>query len=135
MRAIVLHNNHESSTAGHRGVQKTISLIGRTFYWPSMKSDMQSYVDSCHKCQEAKSCTQVQGGLLIPFPPPTRKWEVISMDFIFKLPKKPDKKTAILVVVDNLSKRTHFIALEANHNAKNTAQVFYENIYKHHGLQ
>jgi len=56
------------------------------------------------------------------------------MDFIFKLPKTSDKKTGILVVVDKLSKRTHFIALEANHNAKNTAYVFYENIYKHHGL-
>ncbi len=56
------------------------------------------------------------------------------MDFIFNLPKTKDKETAILVVVDKLSKRAHFIALSDNNTAENIAEVFYKEVYKHHGL-
>lgn len=95
-----------------------------------MKSEVKEYVASCHICQEAKSSTLQQIGELKTYPPLERKWEVIPMD----LPRISDQKTAILVVVDKLSKRTHFIALEDNHTAKDTAEYFYSEIYKHHGL-
>ncbi len=60
--------------------------------------------------------------------------EEISMYFIFDLPKKSTKNTGIMVVVDKLSKRTHFIALNSKINAKETADLFYKEIYKHHGI-
>ncbi len=56
------------------------------------------------------------------------------MDFIFNLPKTKDNKRAILVVVDKLTKRAHFIALPAEHKAEDTAKGFYSEVYKHHGL-
>ena len=52
-----------------------------------------------------------------PFPPPERKWEEISMDFIFQLPKTKEGNTGILAVVDKLTKRAHFIPLKQNHTA------------------
>ncbi len=60
-------------------------------------------------------------GKLSPFPPAERKWEEISMDFIFNLPKTKDNKKAILVVVDKLSKRAHFIPLPAEHKAEDNS--------------
>ncbi|CDF39331.1 unnamed protein product [Chondrus crispus] len=90
--------------------------------------------EKCLQCQEAKSSTQNQLGNLRPFPPPTKKWEVISMDFIFDLPKTMDGKTAIMVVVDKLSKRTHFIPLRSDNSAKTIATTFCKEINKHHGL-
>ena len=56
------------------------------------------------------------------------------MDFIFELPRTKDNKTGIMVVVDKLSKRIHFIPIESKHNAERTADTFYREIYKHHGL-
>ncbi|CDF41213.1 unnamed protein product [Chondrus crispus] len=55
-------------------------------------------------------------------------------EYIKTCPKTNTNKTAILVVVDKLSKHTHFIPIESNHTAKDTAEVFYNEIYKHHGL-
>ena len=56
------------------------------------------------------------------------------MDFIFNLPKSTENKDGILVVVDKLSKRTHFIAFEGDLNAKEVALIFYNEVFKHHGL-
>ena len=56
------------------------------------------------------------------------------MDFIFNLPKSTENKDGILVVVDKLSKRTHFIAFGGDLNAKEVALIFYNEIFKHHGL-
>ncbi len=56
------------------------------------------------------------------------------MDFIFKLPKTRDNKKPILIVFDKLSKRAHFIVLPGERKAEDTAKIFYEEVYKHHGL-
>ena len=48
-------------------------------------------------------------GLLQPFPIPKWKWEVISLDFIIGFSTSPKKHDAIMVVVDKLTKYTHFI--------------------------
>jgi hypothetical protein len=52
------------------------------------------------------------------------KWEVISMDFIIGLPKTTKQHDAIMVVVDKLSKATHFIPIKSTFNATNVANVF-----------
>ena len=76
-----------------------------------MNKELHKYIKTCPKCQEAKSLTQNKLGKLRSFPPPLKIWEQISMYFIFDLPKTNTNKTAILVVVDKLSKHTHFIPI------------------------
>ncbi len=56
------------------------------------------------------------------------------MDFMFKLPRKKDEYSALMVFVDKLSKRAHFIPLTANHKSEDIAEVFYKEVYQHHGL-
>ena len=134
IKKTISNDNHESLLGAHRGYKKTLSLISRYLYWPNMKKELKEYVDSCQRCQEAKSRNRKQLGLLRPFPPPTRKSEEIAMDFIFELPRTKDNKTGIMLVVDKLSKRTHFIPMESKHDAERTADTFYREIYKHRGL-
>jgi transposase InsO family protein len=55
------------------------------------------------------------------------------MDFITGLPKS-EGKTTIMVVVDRLTKYSHFFALSHPFTAADIAQVFLDNIYKLHGL-
>jgi hypothetical protein len=63
-------------------------------------------------------------GLLQPLPIPEWKWETISMDFITRLPKSAKQKDAIMVVVDNFSKDTHFILLNSTCKAINITNIF-----------
>ncbi len=133
LRQNILHDHHTSVYGGHRGYNKTNSLIKRNFFWPNMKQEIKAYTDSCRKCQESKSANRTLGEPR-PFPPPEKKWEVISMDFMFKLPRTKDGYSALLVVVDKLSKRAHLIPLTTNHKSEDIAEVFYKEIYKHHGL-
>lgn len=67
-------------------------------------------------------------GLLEALSIPQQRWTSISMDFINGLPKSIGKD-AILVVVDRLSKYSHFVAIAYPFTAATTAQIFYENIF------
>ena len=134
LKNTILHDNHNSLLGGHRGENKTYELIKRDFFWPEMKDEIKVYVSSCQKCQESKSLNKKLAGKLRIFPPPNRKWEVISMDFMFKLPRTKDGYTGIMTVVDKLSKRAHFIPLTTNNTSEHIANVFYKEIFKHHGI-
>ena len=56
------------------------------------------------------------------------------MDFVVHLPFSSKGNDAILVVVDRYSKRAHFIPCKTTITSGMTAQLFYEWIYRHHGL-
>jgi hypothetical protein len=66
------------------------------------------------ECQQVKAKHQHPIGLLQPFPLLEWKWEVITMDFITRLPKIR-QHDSIMVVVDKLTKETHFIHVKSTH--------------------
>jgi hypothetical protein len=55
------------------------------------------------------------------------------MNFITGLPKSKGYEV-ILVVVDRLTKYSHFIALTYLYTATTVSQTFLDNVYKLHGL-
>ncbi|KAH0747800.1 hypothetical protein KY290_027032 [Solanum tuberosum] len=70
---------------------------------------------------------------LQPLPVPERIWEDVSLDFIVGLPKSGGFDT-ILVVVDHLSKYSHFIPLSHPYTAKIVAKIFCKEIVRLHGI-
>jgi hypothetical protein len=68
------------------------------------------------ECQKVKAKHRHPTGLLHPFPIPEWKWEVVTMDFITKFPRTRRQHDAIMVVVDKLTKATHFIPMKVYHN-------------------
>jgi Integrase zinc binding domain len=102
LRNIILHDHHDAVSVGHRGVSKTLAAIRRSYYWPTLKSDVTTYVRSYGPCQRSKAVRQAKPGLIRPFPPPQNKWEVITMDFVFDLPLTDTGNNGIAVVVDKL---------------------------------
>lgn len=94
---------------------------------------MSKTVEKCDVCQRNKALSISPAGLLQPLPIPERIWEEISLDFIEGLPKSLGMDT-ILVVVDRLSKYSHFISLSHPFMAKIVAAIFIKEIVRLHGF-
>jgi hypothetical protein len=71
-------------------------------------------------------------GLLQPLSIPSQRWEEASMDFIIGLPKYKGK-SVIMVIVDRLTKYTHFCALSHPFKDSTVAIAFMETVQKLHG--
>jgi IS30 family transposase len=71
-------------------------------------------------------------GLLQPLSIPSQHWEEVSIDFITGLPKS-EGKSVIMVIVDRLTKYTHFCALSHPFKASTVATAFMETVQKLHG--
>jgi len=130
-RLIELH--HDSVTAGHFGVNKTVELIKRSFSWPSLFADVYNFIRSCSICCKSKVPKHKPYGLLMPLSTPSRAWSDISIDFIVELPKSKDM-TTIMVVVDRLTKMAHFIPLRCLPTSAIAADAFIVNIFRLHGF-
>ena len=61
-----------------------------------------------------------------------RVWEELSMDFITGLPRSKGYE-AILVVVDRLTKYSHFIPMKHPFTARIAAEIFVKEIIRLHG--
>jgi transposase InsO family protein len=133
-RETLLQESHDIPIAGHVGVDKMYRALLLHYYWPRMLSDVQHYVRNCDACQRNKPSNQHPAGLLQPLPIPERRWESISLDFIMSLPRTARGHDAILVIVDRLSKRAHFIPTWTTVTAEETAKLFFDHIFRHHGL-
>lgn len=45
---------HSSPVGGHAGINRTVSRIAAKFFWSTLKSDVQKFVQECNVCQQAK---------------------------------------------------------------------------------
>ena len=130
----ILEEHHDTPLGGHLGVDKTLEVVSRFFYWPNMKKTVHEYVTSCHECQMVKPSHQRVPGLLQPLPIPSKPWECISMDLITALPMTSNGHDAIFTIVDRFSKMCHFIPTTSNVDAPSLASLFLSHILKLHGL-
>ncbi len=133
-RKTVLHENHDLPIAGHPGFVQTYSKIARSYYWPGMHKDIRRHTRECDACQRTKTSTQLPIGELRPMPIPGRPWQSIGMDFLMPIPESKNGHNAILVIIDRLTKMAHFIPTTDKVTAKETAELFLQNVFRYHGL-
>ena len=107
LRQDVLYNLHDASISGHPGIRRTKKLVRRSYWWPGMDTDIESYVQTCATCQRDKARTHAATVPLLPLDVPGTPWQSVSMVFITALPKTKAGKTAILVFVCKLTKMVH----------------------------
>ncbi|GMF20307.1 unnamed protein product [Phytophthora fragariaefolia] len=56
------------------------------------------------------------------------------MDFVFGLPPDSKRRTGIVVFVDRFSKMVHLAAVPADVTTKQTARLFVDMVFRHHGM-
>src|SRR6266446_5670538 len=94
---------------------------------------VKDYVASCAMCAHAKSVRHKPYGKLKQLPIPSRPWSSILMDFIEQLPAS-EGFSAILVVVDRLTKQAIFIPSHNTINAPQVACLFLTHVFSKHGV-
>ena len=99
-----------------------------------MKKDIVEYISKCMKCQQVKVDNQHLTCLLHHFSILEWKWEVISMDFITGFPMTWRKHYSIMVVVDKLTKASHFILVKSTYKADAIAKILMKDIFRLHGF-
>ncbi|KAJ9519372.1 hypothetical protein QJQ45_023170 [Haematococcus lacustris] len=135
LRKKVIYTMHDTRSAGHLGMTKTVEQVTRWFTWPGVSENVKSYVRSCHSCQVNKSSAKKPAGLLQPLPIPERPWDSVSMDLIVKLPASgPNKYDSILVFVDRLTKMVHLVKTWESMTATQYAKLFLEHVFRLHGM-
>ncbi|KAL2243479.1 UNVERIFIED_CONTAM: Retrovirus-related Pol polyprotein from transposon 17.6, partial [Sesamum indicum] len=133
LREKIIQTMHDSALGGHFDITGTIQRLQMLFFWPTIKEEVSTWVKECEVCQREKSENKAYPGLLQPLPIPEQAWSCITMDFIEGLPKSDGKKI-IFVIVDRLTKYSYFIALKHPYTTTSIARIFFNHIYKLHGL-
>ena len=112
---------------------KTLEMVSRNYWWPNMSRYIGNYVATCDLCLHTKVQHRLPTGKLQPLPIPDERWEVISVDFIVELPESGGYD-AIMVVVDSVGKRSHFVETVTTITAAGAANLYLRNVWKLHGL-
>ena len=76
-----------------------------------MKRHVGDFVRRCLTCQQVKVEHQKPVELLQPLEVAEWKWEHVTMDFVTHLPRTPQRHDAVWVIVDRLTKSSHFLVV------------------------
>ncbi|KAA0067805.1 Retrotransposable element Tf2 [Cucumis melo var. makuwa] len=130
----ILEEAHNSAYAMQPGSTKMYITLKKTYWWSGMKQEIVEYVDRCLICQQVKPVRQRPGGFLNPLPVPEWKWEHITMDFLFGLPRTSSGYDGIWVIVDRLTKTVRFISIKVTSTLDQLARLHVDKIVSQYGL-
>ncbi|CAL1392921.1 unnamed protein product [Linum trigynum] len=99
-----------------------------------MKKEVAEHVLTCLLCQKVKAEHQAPAGKLQPLSIPEWKWEKITMDFVYGLPRTQKKNDAVWVIVDRLTKSAHFIPIRWGCSLELLTKKYVEEIVRLHGV-
>lgn len=132
-KQLMLEEFHVSPMGGHNGIHLTFGRLQENIFWEGMRNNVITFIRNCVICQQMKPANHAPYGLLQPFPVPDKVWEYISLDFITGLHSFPNH-TVFMVVVDRLSKASHFVMLPTQFIASKFAKLFASMVYKLHDI-
>jgi len=104
LRKSLIEHNHDEPVAAHGGIKKTLDRLRKFYYWPHMAQDVKSFVLKCDVCKETKASNRT---LRPPMSAPViseRPWQKIYVDLLGPYPRSVNRKTMILIVIDQLTK-------------------------------
>jgi len=110
-----------------------MELVTRNFWWPGVTKEVKKYIEEYDVCQRNKNCTEAPAGKLMLDAVLEKSWVHIIVDFITKLPLVQGYNS-ILVVCNRLTKMAHFVPTIEKTLAKGMARLFWDNVWKLHGL-
>ncbi|KAE8970243.1 Transposon Ty3-G Gag-Pol polyprotein, partial [Phytophthora rubi] len=130
----LLYEFHDAKCYGHPGVERTLRIVEKQFYWRNMERSIRTYVRSCEVCQRTKGRNTKPPGYLRSHSIPSTRWTHLAMDFIVALPETSIGFDAIMVVIDRLTKRARFVPTTTIATTLETAKLYRDRVFALHGL-
>jgi hypothetical protein len=118
----------------HPGSTKMYHDLRQQFWWTRMKREASHYVSEFDTYRKVKADFMKPGWLLQPLSILDWKWDDISMDYIVGLPMMAHKFDSIWVIMDRLSKSTHFIPVNTNYKVQIYAEIYIAHVLCVHGV-
>ena len=134
LREEILREFHCSRFVVHLGGTKMYRDLRRQYYRNGMKRHVGGLVRRCLTFLQVKAKHQKPAGLLQPLEVAKWKWEHVMMDFVTHLPQTLRRHDAVWVIVDQLTKSAHFLAVRMTFTLKEFYQLHIEEIFRLHGV-
>nr|GEY36988.1 putative reverse transcriptase domain-containing protein [Tanacetum cinerariifolium] len=134
LRSVIIHESHKSKYSVHPGSDKMYQYMKKLYWWPYMKANIATYVSKCLTCVRVKAEHQRPSGLLVQPKIPEWKWDNITMYFNTKLPKSSQGYDTIWVIVDRLTKSSHFLSIRENDPLDKLVRLYLNRIVARHGI-
>ena len=112
----VLHALHDSPSAGHLGVSKTLEKVRRRFYWHGMREDVESHIRRCGPCAEVNDPNKLPKAPLINIKS-GHPLQRVAIDIVGPTPRSSSGHEWLLVVSD------HFTKFAQAYPVRNTSAV------------
>jgi Integrase zinc binding domain len=121
---------------GHPGISKTLDLLIRDYWWPTVKEFITSYVKGCATCQSNKANTTQPKAPPFPIAPTAEvtPFEIVTMDLITDLPLSDGFNSIFTITDHNFTKATIFIPCNKTINALNAAQLYTKHVFPYYGV-
>ena len=131
----LLYWHHDVPWCIHLGIEKTLELVKRSFWWPGMDTDIKEYIASCRQCQAHKPDRRISRPPLTPLLSPDACWRTLGVDLIVDLPVTTDEGyNAIIVFVCHLSGMVRLVPTYKDVSTRGTAKLFFREIFPHYGM-
>ena len=99
----VLHVLHNSPSAGHIGVSKTLEKMRRRFYWHGMREDVETHIRRCGPCAQVNDPSKLPRAPLINIKS-GHPLQRVAIDIVGPTPRSSLGHEWLLVVSDHFTK-------------------------------
>ncbi|MBW0511493.1 hypothetical protein O181_051208 [Austropuccinia psidii MF-1] len=130
LRNTILHECHDSVSAGHLSEDRTLERVKTCSWWPNWKKDfLHNTGKPVTDAKKANRATGKKFGMMIQIQEPKSPWEIVHMAWVTALPPGGDRSyNACLVLVDR------YLPCHKDDTAMDTAIMIWNKAISHTGL-
>ena len=129
-RSWAMHAYHDLH--GHQGVKRTIGLIIRLYYWPSLAADVAEYIRLCDICARSKVPRRPAGAFHLSGDG-DHPWDVVTVD-LYSVGFNDDGYDHVLVFADQFTRGVVTCAVQGTPPSKGVFQYYFFYVARYKGF-
>ena len=138
IRTELISKHHDDLLADHFGIEKTLELVARKYYWKILRHNVEVYIGGCDVCLAFKVVKHKPYGNLYQLLVPTHCWKDLSIEFLIGLPQfanwRGDNYDLILIIVDRLTKKVYYEPVQTTITAPALADIILNIVVQYYSL-